>query len=260
MSDTDKALLEEMSKEQLAAAREGMIPINRFNDETTKLKGSNQKLSEELANLQGQVSTLQTSHQSAPAQEPKEYTRTQLRSFVESGDVTQEQADDYWDAQVERKSDAKFAELKKEMSHQVVEGNTAQSLSSEVDKYMEHIPGVSEAGHEDREKLQIAYNRLAARLGMPEKGSKRDLELQVLALEDAFGPVSKLGKRTRQNNERETMQETGGDSSKSSTPEKGILKDLSPEKKAYYESRVGPNKLYANWDAVKEELEYDPSK
>jgi len=250
--------LEDFTKEQLAEAREGMIPKDRFDEATNKLKSSNQELSNKLANLEGQVNTLQSHPQQPAAQTPKEYTRAQLKEYVDGGQYTQEQVDEVWDQQVARKHKQDMDALEVRMDARVGEGNATQNIAAEIDRYAEHLPGIYEEGHEDREKVGTEYNRLTARLGMPTKGSKKDLELQVLALENAFGPSKKLGKR-RSNGKHDTMEQSSGNGQSSGPPQTGALKDLNADQKSFYEKGISRG-LYKDWDAVRAELEFDPKK
>jgi hypothetical protein len=253
--------VEGLTEEQVKAARDGYIPLDRLNEATGKLRDENSQMRETLASLEATVQALKTSpQQNQPAQEPqqkREYSRAELRQFVESGEISQQQADDYWDMQQEAKFDrklkAEISKIQKESSEQASLGDLRNTIS----KFSEIIPELTENGSEDREKVRKEFQRLTRVTGVPKPESRQDFELQVIALENVYGSPENARKRRQQQSkpsDDNLMEETPSheEMPKSASNSK-VLKSLNARQKAHYQKQIS-NGVYKDWKAVEAEL------
>jgi len=249
-------LTDDDRKELLA----GHVPKDRFDEATGKLQKKNDALSNDLANLQGQVSSLQQ-NQNQPANDtaaPVDYTRAQLRKFVENDKLTQDESDQIWDRQVELKFDKKLAGAMATVGNDTNEKLSTQGLVGKIDEYMKILPDLNEDGSDNRTKVSDEYAALSRILGAAKKGSDKDLRLQLSALERSFGTAEKLkGKVKSGNEDHENMESLGaGDrDSADDAPKTGALKGLSADQKTYYRKGIEQGR-YKDWAAVTAELEY----
>ena len=231
--------------------KENLIPQSRFNEATGKLKDQIATQNERLANLEGQLAS------SKKTDEPTEYTRAELRSFVDSEQITQAQADDFWDKQVDRKHKAHTDNTVKEALSGVKDDNQATHqanvLVADIQKYVDVVPDLTDEDSDERAKIEKEYNRISKRMGQPKKDSVADFEMQVLALENIYGSVAQLKSRLDSKADRQTMQDVGD--SKPEAPSSGPIKNLNPRQKAFYEKGIDQGR-YADWKEVEEELSY----
>ena len=173
-----------------------MVPLDALEAERAK----RHDLERRVAGMQGQLQGLKdaTSAQAAPAEEP--LTAAELRTAVEQGKITQAEADDLRDRQLEDR-------LTSRLTGALESTLSARDISSRVDtdiaRYKAAIPEIDESGSAQREKVQREYDYL---VGMGHKPD--DLRTELLAVRSAFGPIDDLERvRVR---ERETHGETGG--------------------------------------------------
>jgi hypothetical protein len=252
-------LSEEDRKELLA----GHVPKERFDEATGKLKDRNQKLTEDLARLQGQVQSLQNTQQQQPQQEePVRVTRAQLRAYVEDEKLTQDEADQIWDKQVALDTDKKINDAVAQVSSSTTEQLSSQKLADSVAEYVKILPDLNETGTENRSKVTREYDSLARILGYPKAGTEAALKLELAALEKAFGPADKLRERVKAgDDDPETMESlsSGGQQESGGEPQKGPIKGLSTAKREYYQRGIDAGR-YKDWDDVKAELEFTRKK
>ena len=255
----------EISEEDRKELLDGYIPKERFDEATNKLQKKNEALSNDLANLQGQFSVFQqTQNAQSPSETPVTYTRAQLRAYVDDEKLTQEEADEYWDAQTELAQDRKFAAFRQEVNSNTNDKLSTQSVSAKVDEYIKILPDLSDEGSDNRTKVKGEYDSLVKTLGRPKPGTDQELKLQLSALERSFGPTEKLKEKLKSSDEdHETMESLGGgegsENESDKVPAKGALKNLSAEQKTYYQKGI-ENGRYKDWDDVKSELEYTRKK
>lgn len=256
-----------LTEEEIKQAREGYVPLDRLNEATGKLKEENARLQESMTALQASVQALkegQTAQQLPAQQQPpqREYTRAELREFVSSGQITQDQADDYWDQQQELKYERKLqAEIGKVRQDTEV-NSSLQGIRSTLAQYRSILPDIAKEGTEDRSKIRAEFQRLARVLGMPQQNSKEELQLQVLALENVFGTVdeakAKKQRRSSQDSEVEHM-ETRSPENDVKVPKTEALKKLTPTQKKFYSDGISKG-LYKDWSDVEKELTWERKK
>lgn len=254
-----------LTEEEIKQAREGYVPLDRLNEATGKLKEENARLQESMAALQASVQALkdgQAAQQPVQQQPQREYTRAELREFVSNGQLTQDQADDFWDQQQELKYERKIqAEISK--VRQDTEVNSGlQEIRSTLAKYKSVLPDVAVEGTEDRTKVRKEFHRLANLLGMPKQNSKEELRMQVLALENVFGTVDEVKAKKQRSSSQDTEvehMETRIPESEVKVPKTEALKNLTPAQKKFYAENISKG-LYKDWGAVEKELTWERKK
>lgn len=217
---------------------EQFIPKVRFDEAQNKLKSQLQDEHDARVRLEEQVKQLQ---QGQNKQTVKEYSRSELRKLVEDEQITQEQADDIYDRQLERKFeqrlDSRLNEHTKSMSSQAF-------IENQLQEYRNLIPNLMVKGSEERDKAASEYQYLIS------TGSKDSVATELAAVRSAFGPIEKLkaqGFRDVQHH-----QETGGAGSPREKP-KGLQANLSARERNYYQKQID-NGMYKDWDAVEKLL------
>ena len=173
--------------------------------------------------------------------QPKEtYSRAELLSMVDDGQLSQLKADSLWESQIEKNVTEKVLQ-------QVESSNANSRVGRELDRYIEIVPDLMKDGSEDRAKVATEFSYLVGH------GSPGDQSTQLAALRTVYGSIEKLSKKSTQHVG--THQETGGGLKPEPKTEKGLLKTLSSREKAHYEKGIEKG-LYKGWDDVEKELEY----
>lgn len=208
-----------------------------------------------LSALRSELEALKTSAASAPApapapasSEPPEYTRTQLKAFVAAGHLTEDQADQYWETQLERK-------IKKQVASEVgqtVTGTTrAERLRAELAGYKEVEPAAWDKSSEVNKKVQKEHLFLTETLGHP-LGPETDLA----ALRAALGPLAALrAAKDAKPGSSDGHQEVGGGNPPGGNGGGDPVKSLTAREKAHY-TRLIDRGVYKDWDAVREERKF----
>lgn len=183
-------------------------------------------------------------------QAPKRYTRPELRSLVDSGKITQEQADDQWALQVreEAREEASAVAL-----DTVTRKQTKERIDSDIAAYVRLKPEIKESGSDVREKIRDEFNYLVS-IGKP-----ADTSTELAAIRAVLGPVDKLQKAASASRAQDHDQQGGGSEGAGGGPKGGGQKKLhqylTGENKAYYERGIKQGR-YKDWDAVDAELKY----
>ncbi|GMR03351.1 MAG: hypothetical protein BMS9Abin21_186 [Thermodesulfovibrionia bacterium] len=221
------------------------IPKVRFDEVNGKLKDTKVQLEssqQALTSSQKEIDDLKGKLEDRKEPAPQRYTRAQLSAAVEAEQVTQLQADEFWDTQLR-------AELRSDILSEVSTLNEhtqrTQTVSSQVDNYREKVTGLMDDGSDNRKKVTSEFNYLVS-IGYPNNQTT-----ELAALRSAFGSAEKLNKETQA---RETHQETGG-GEVNDIGENKVLKSLSNRQKDYYRKQIDKG-IYKDWDEVKDELSY----
>lgn len=236
MPDDNEEISESSTETQETETQENRVPQGRVDEIVARYKGQLGERDEELERLKKEVEGLKTQEGETT------YSRAQLLQMVDEGQISQAQADEYWEQQIRQS-------VTQEASRAAEQRALAERIRHQVDGYKEIIPGLEEFGHDNRAKLQRKYNELV-NLGHP-----NDARTEVVSLEAIFGPLDSLKKKktgdelTRRG--RDTHQETGeapeGDS-------KDAVKNLDKRKKDYYQKMIDMG-LYKDWGEVRKEVE-----
>lgn len=177
-------------------------------------------------------------------------TREELRQLVESGNLTQAQADDLWDKQF-------AAQVKQQVVAEVGQASSAQELArkvnAELQGYKELVPDVWVPGSEERVRVGKAFDRLVS-LGHDPKSPATE----AAALFATYGDLDVLrASKSARPGSAETHSETGGHRPAGGGSEADVPKGLTPRQKEHYGRLIGQG-IYADWKAVKAEVEAAP--
>lgn len=174
------------------------------------------------------------------------YTRAELSSLVDSGQITQAQADQQWDAQADERASRVALETVSQVERKKL-------VDSEIARYTAVAPEVLEDGHATRKDIQSAYN------GLLELGQPKNVATQLMAIRQVLGPVDRLERSRNGRNQHDTHRETGGGGAGNgggARTNTGKLVDrLNADAKREYEKRIDRG-IYKDWDAVESELKY----
>lgn len=182
--------------------------------------------------------------------EKKPPTRAELLALVNSGDLTQEQADALWEKQIVERSKREAAA---EVGQTMTANERARRVDAELSGYKELVPEVWADGTPERAKVTKEFNYL---VGLGHPSTK---ETEAAALRAAFGDLESLrASKSARPGPADTHSETGGGRPGASGGGKSdVLKDLSPDRKNYYEAQIKAGR-YKNWGEVRSELEFRP--
>lgn len=175
-----------------------------------------------------------------PATAPERYTRGQLREQVAMGNMTQEQADDAWDAQQEQVVTEKVMAT---VTTGMTQAEKARTVSQGIAQYKTLVPELMTAGSESRQRVVDEFNYLVG-IGAPD--SK---ETELAALRAAFGPAEKLEKRAVRSGH-EPDQEVGGGSKPPGGGKKTAFDQLPERNRLHYESLISKG-MYTGKDDPK---------
>lgn len=186
----------------------------------------------------------------APA---KRYTRAELKTLVDAGQITKEQSDDVWAEQVRKES----LETAAAVAHETVTGTTRQErIDQDLESYKRLKPEIMEEGSETREKIKREFHYLVG-LGDPGTG-KGALQTQLKAIRAVLGPLDNLEKAANASRAQESEQQGGGEGNRggnSGGGSKKLVDHLKPDAKDFYEKGIKSGR-YRDWDAVEAELKY----
>lgn len=188
---------------------------------------------------------------SASNGEGQEYTRAQLLAAVEEGQVSQAQADEIWERQIERRVERKMGE---EIERRSVQSQRSTLVTSELNRYKSAVPELLEDGSDVRQRVESEYTFLLS------TGLNPGLETELAAVRAVLGPADRL-KANPGARRQETHQETGyGSDSGTGGKDRSFKDRLSPSYRAYYDDQIRKGR-YKNWKAVEDELKHaDPHK
>lgn len=198
--------------------------------EAKEAKAEAARLREQLAELNGKVSTLQSGKQAG--NQERSYTRAELNAAVKEGLISEDERDAYIEGERDRKVEKKIAEAVEE---RVRARESSKRIGDAVKEYTSLVPDVMEEGSKARAKVAAEFKYLVDEIGMP-----NDAGTELVALRNALGPIETLKRRQALRGERETMQETA---SMGEEPEGGAERDTWPKgmtqkAKDYYDDQI----------------------
>lgn len=185
-----------------------------------------------------------------PAEQPKRYTRADLRAAVTALQITQEQSDDIWDKQV--KDEAKEAAVQAADEH-VTRKTAKERIDADLATYKRLAPEVMEEGSEVREAIKREFQALV-QSGMPGRDGQ-NLVTQLAAIKAVMGPLDKLEKARGARRQVEHDEQSGGSGGRRDNSGKSKVDQLDARKKSYYEQGIKSGR-YKDWKAVEAELEF----
>jgi hypothetical protein len=222
---------------QRKADREGWVPIDRAERMASNAKIEAREAAEKrIADLEERVAATTTT-----AQPQRKYTRAELQSFVDAGQITQDVANSTWDNQLEAKV---LRAAEQRVDQKLSAHSTTSSVQSQIDRYKQFIPDVNDKQSDGYAKVTAAFNDLVD-LGYARNGAD-GRKTELLALREVFGPAAQLQQsRTELQTHQESGARGGSDDGAGDTTEDGWPKDMSAKQRSYYETELQkPKGLY----------------
>jgi hypothetical protein len=184
-----------------------------------------------------------------PKDQPKVYTKTELKAGVDAGQITQEQADDIWDRQRETQI---RESARREALDAVTEHATKERIDADLKSYKRLKPEILDKSSETRQQIEEEFKALRS------SGLPNDLRTELAAIRAVVGPLNKLEQAAKATRAPES-EEQGGGSGDGGKPKPGagkkLVDHLKGDAKEYYERGIKQGR-YKDWDAVEAELKY----
>ena len=185
--------------------------------------------------------------------QPVRYTRAQLKSAVDAGQITQEQADDRWAAQVREET---LEEAQRTALDVVDRQQKKGQIDSDLSAYKRLKPEIMEQGSETRTKIADEYNYLVS-IGQP-----KSVATELAAIRAVLGPLDKLERAANSRRAADPHQDGGSGGGDSGKPKGGaggngkkLVDHLKGDAKEFYERGIKAGR-YKDWDGVEAELKY----
>ncbi len=204
------------------------------------------------AEAEGYIRGAQAAVAAQPAQTPapKELTAAELHQAVEAQQMTEAEADQIRERQMERHVEDKVA---KRVETKIESQAVADRTKAEMARYKEIIPELADNTSDTFGKVQTEFANLIS------YGLADDARTELLAVRAAFGDVSKLEKIGGEK-VRETHQETGGGrepGGEDGSHGDGWPKGMSADHRIYYQDQINQG-IFADRKAALEEFNYKP--
>jgi hypothetical protein len=183
---------------------------------------------------------------SSPQQDqPKRYTRTELKAAVSAEQITQDQADDIWAKQVKEEArDEALAAVRDDASRRTQQ----EQIDNDLTEYKRLAPEIRDKSSDKFEQISAEFQYLVKR------GSPNNLATELAAIRAVLGPLDKLktakAERRAENHEEQSGGEGKGEKQKAG---KKLVDTLSPREKKHYEGMIDKGH-YKDWAAVEAEL------
>ncbi len=203
----------------------GWIPKVRLDEvigEVHGLKASLQQEREERIRLEEQL-------KASKVTEPERYTKQQLREAVATGQMTQDQADDLWDAQREAEITQKVVGV---VTASTAQNKAVERVDADLAKYKELAPDLMVEGSETRNEVAKRYQYLLT-IGAPPGPAT-----QLAAANAVLGPIDRLETKSKGRVVTQTHEETGGNAGGEKGGKKTLLEQAPPRYKQHYEKLI----------------------
>lgn len=217
--------------------------VGKERDARRTAETSLQQAQLESARLQGE---LDASRRQPPPQQqapPKVFSRAELRTHVDNGQISQEQMDVQLDLQQSLDADRRVEEAETRVLEKVRSEQGSQTVTAELDSWREKIPGLGNNQSEEFARANRVYQKLLSR------GQPKTQATQLTAVEIAFGTLEKIPARTAEALDSHAEVSGGGaDDGEDATDTSGApnLPGLTPFMKKRYE-RDFENGQYSGW-------------
>lgn len=214
-------------------------------EEVSKLLS--QRINENNERWQKQVDELK--QQLETKSEPKKvYSRAELNAAVESGKITEAEAQSIFDRQQQQQTEDA---AKKAATETITEITQTSKIQASIDKYTAFDPGLLEEGSDSRRRIE---SEIRAQMGIFNQ-TKATLATELAALRAVYGPEDRL--TTTQRKDRETHQDTntGTDNDVEIKLNKdGSIKGMSKREKDYYQNMIDKG-YYKDMKEVAEKIQ-----
>ena len=227
---------------------EELVPLKAVEEQRTKRESAERRAAEAEGYIKGAQAAAAAQPTQTPA--PKELTHAELRQAVEAQQMTEAEADQIRDHQIERRVEEKVA---KRTETKIETQAIADRTSAEMARYREIIPELADQTSDTIAKVHTEFQNLIS-LGFAD-----DARTELIAVRSAFGDVSKLEKIGGEK-VRETHQETGGGrepGAEGGPRNDGWPKEMSADSRAYYQDQINQG-IFADRKAALEEFNYKP--
>lgn len=237
VGETQTGTTEDKSQSESGSDKD-VIPKKQFIAALNSANAKYEKLAAELAELR-------QAKENPPAKEP---TRAELLKHVADGNITQEQADTIWEAQLVKKAGSAAVTA---ASQENLRSERQNRVESELREYQELVGDAWIDGTTESNRVKAEYKELVS-FGLPST-----IETEVAALRAAFGSLKTLrASKSAKSGPSESHVETGGSKPSETTDTKdGPPKGLTDRERKFYEKGI-ENGAYADWNAVKEERKF----
>ncbi len=215
-----------------------MVPLAALEDTRGKLHASERQ----VAALEGERKGREEASK-AVKPEAKHLSTADLRTAIDEGRLTETQADEIRDRQIEERVTTKVSET---VNATLSQHQSSTQIDAEVDRYLKALPKVDAEGSPERARVQSAFTEIT-KLGLPD-----DQRTTLMALRNAFGPIDAVetagpGKRPAASHD-----ETGGsDEIADGGPTGGWPKAMPTANRLYYDDLIHKG-IYTQETAVKE--------
>lgn len=198
------------------------IPRERFNE----VNATAQRERDRASRLEAELAALRTKP-AEPARPP--VTRAELQTLVDEGKLSSEQMD----AEVERQIESRVeARILSQVDQRTKAQRRADTVSSELQRYKEVIPALTQDGSEERGRVQKEFQYLVERLGEP-----ADTATELKAVRAVFGPSERIREITRET--READPETlGGGGAGGNGANNGVFTGLTQTQRTAYQAMI----------------------
>ncbi len=213
----------------------GDVPYERFAQQTARLNDT-------IETLTNQLQQQETANREKPE---KTYTAAELNSLVDAGKLSQDDADEIREVQLAKR-------VTKEVVGAVTQNSQEAQLSTDLAQYAQAIPALDDPNSDEclrvKDELRYLYS-----VGQPQ-----GVGSMLAATRAVFGPLGALKAPAGTKKKVEAHQE-GGSGGGDEPPDsgKGKMPSLTAKQKTYYSKKIDAG-IYADWDAVAEELNYTP--
>jgi len=223
-TETDPSLSKDNAQEFIPPKDGSWVPRERLN-----------KMNARIDDLSKQLEK-QEKEQNAPKPVP----RKELLAKVDVGEITQAEADEVWQHEIETR-------VADQVETVVRDTAAATKLQEELTAYEKSVPELSDENSELYANVAREYNYLTQTLGMPDTTSTT-----ILAVRSIVGPAHALKTVDikKQTGDGHPENSGSGDGGKNSTGSKIQMTD---RQKDYYRNGIR-NGAYADWDAAHKEL------
>ncbi len=223
---------------------EPMVPRSALEAERHKRQAAEQS----AAGYRGQVQGMTVAKPEADS--PKEeswLSAAALRQAVDEGKMTEDESEAIKARQIEKRVTAKVTE---EVETKLAAQNRGERVSTEIGRYKEAIPDLTDTDSAAFKKVQTEFTYLT------QQGyDANDPRTELIAVRGAFGDIDRLQKI--EPGKRETHQETGGHSDPNTESTDGAPKDMPADTKRYYQDQINQG-VVVDWEAAKAEYSYKP--
>lgn len=182
-----------------------------------------------------------------PAQDPKRYTRAELKAAVEARQITEEQSDEIWAKQV--KDEAREEAVAAADEH-VTQKQAKERIDADLAEYKRLAPEIMDTSSTERAEILTRYQKMV-RNGLP-----GNVATELAAIEAVMGPLDKL-KRARSATRKQDHDEQsggGGGENRQKTGNK-LVDGLDSRTKAHYQKGIDAGR-YEDWKDVEAELKF----